>query len=514
MMRNKGLGKRGRSSLAALILLSVFIGCGKTADTPIAVKKTNLRGDFKDNFKSAFENMANETKSSSSQALSGALSKVAGLVGIPVGPGSLDPNFLNEIIEKIFESELAKAIFADENITSQTDLQIVYGLKPAICDKVAAMTAGESDLLIKACQKFLTDHAMEFRVGQLASSEMTLELWHAKGSADKKFVISLSASPNSVGARLNLGGAKELAESFLSLVQQDPLSNEPLISLKKLSGALNLQLRFKSDKGESGCKAGETLCFIANIDEDLDVDASMHEGKLALKFGKSPIDNPTILISAGTDGSFKGGFNLGALDFKLQMGQRISVFMESSQFSVTAPQTKDANAFEVMVENFKTGKNASFFDGFGKKVKLDLANESRTIGKIKLVLGKSLSLIDLSPFSFVVSLGDESNSQCTMFESIKLTTHKTDATQLTFTGMPGMEMDSLKGYSASCSEANLFVFPFWGMFKVASSHCDMPMSLAVKKGSLELNYSYHLNGGSDQTSTLMAEKDQCLRMGT
>jgi len=167
-----------------------------------------------------------------------------------------------------------------------------------------------------------------------------------------------------------------------------------------------------------------------------------------------------------------------------------------------------------MLENFKAGKNPSFFEGFGKKVMLDLTNDSRMIERIKVSLGAAKTLIDLSPFGLLLSYGDDSNGQCKTSESLKLATSQNEATQLTFLGVSGMKpyANDLHFFSEGCTEAKLLAFPFISMFKVTSEHCDMPISLSVNQGSVELTYAYHLNGGTEQSKVLAASKGQCLRI--
>lgn len=500
---------------ATLLALTAFIGCSDT--TPALSKHPNVRAQFKDNFKSALENMVTEAKTSSSEALSGALSAIQRMLGHSGSNqfGSIDADFLNSIVDKIFESEMAKAIFAETNVISRTDNEVIYGLKPAICTKLSTISAGDNDLLIKACEEFLTKNSMEFHTTKMDNDVIELGLWH-----DKKFIMSLGTSSTSIGVRANLGNAKNLVIAFMNLIPQDSTATAPLAAIKKLEGALSVQLRFKSAKAKSGCKDGSPLCLIVNVDEDLDIAIGDDDG-ITLKFAKSPMTSPTLMIGAGSDGAFRGSFNLGAIDLAIGASTALSgilhspefhVSLESSAFDLTFANDSNANSTVVMVENFKSGKNASFFEGFGKKIMLDLANDSRTIEMIKVAFAGSKVLVDLSPLALLVSMSDDSNDQCRVLESLKVATSQSEGTALRFTGS-SRHFSNGHFTRSTCGEGNLFVLPFWGFLRVANgAECDLPLALVVDKGSLEMSYAYDLNGTAGKAATLSAAKDQCLRI--
>jgi hypothetical protein len=530
-MRTENLCGRRLGTLALLTLLGTLVGCGGQTQAPkvtkpTALDHTNVRGQFKENFKSAVENMAKEAKSSSSQALSGALSSITGLLGHSGGSSEIiDPDLLNGMIDQLLDSNIAKSIFDEANISSRTDTEAVYEVKTSVCEKVAELSAAESEMLMKACQQFLANNALEFRVSKTDGNTMNVALWHGvvvDGAADKKFVMSFSTSPNSIGARANLSGAKDLIETFLSIAPQDPFGSTRPSSLKKLAGVISVQLRFKSATSESGCKGGETLCFTANVDEDLDFEMGDADG-MFLRFGKSTLDNPTLMIAAGADGSFKGNFNLGAFDFgtkgQMDLFSVRRLFVESAQFAVTVPKMSDGS-LNVLVENFKAGKNPSFFEGFGKKFVVDLTHDSRMIEKVKVAMDASKLLIDLSPFGLILSLSDESDGQCKAYESLKFATNKDETTLLSFTGGGRNYAKAFNPFAHlyarggnSCNETRLLAYPYLSLLKVAGGvDCEMPYSVAVKQGSLEMSYMYHFNDSTEKTTTLTAAKDQCLRI--
>lgn len=511
-MRNLRVSAHPRASALSLLLsLGVLVACGKTP--PVEQNKvTAVRTQIKDNFKTALENVAEHANLPSAQALQGALTAVLRLAGSESAARGLNARAIKGTIEKLFESELAKAIFADTNITSQTASETVYTMQSAMCEKLGPMAASGAEVLIRGCQNFLASNTVEFRVTHAANNELDLSMWHGAlvaGRSQPQLVAGLRVGANLLGGRLNLSGSKELITALIALAPQDPISGSPLLTIKSLAGSMNFELRFKSAQGESGCKDGSALCFVSNVDDDLDV-AIEGDPTVNLTFGKSAIDNPSVAISAGTDGSLKGSFNLGALNLNLSK-PNIALALEKSAFNVS--MTNSHEGIVLMLENFKAGKNPSFFEGFGKKVMLDLTNDSRMIEKIKVLIGAKM-LIDLSPFGLVLAYGDESNGQCKTSETIKLATSQNETTQLTFLGPSGLRpyANDVHFFNENCNEGKLLAFPFISMFKVTTEHCDLPISLAVNQGSVELTYGYHLNAGTEQTKVLAANKGQCLKI--
>lgn len=512
--------QRGASVFSAVLLAFVLSGCGADTAAPKVIETQKVHTQIKSNLRSAFKNLVNESKSPSANSLKSSLSGVKRLIGEDLGgslPSDIDIESIAKVIEIVFESELVQEIFSDTNISARTDTEVTYAVKLSLCDKLSDLVPSRNNDLVGKCKTLLESNDFDFHVKTLPNDQMEIELWHGlKDATAKQFVVGLNMSPNSFGARFNLAGVKTLVQAVISLVGPSAADISLGIDLKKLAGAASAQLRFKSDTSESGCKNQERLCFIFNVDENIDVELNLGE-PLVAKFAKSPKDHPTLSI-AGAETGFKAALNLGAIEGSYAA---FRVFLEASQFDLSLPNMSEGA--EVVVENFKAGALPSFFQGFGKKFVVDLANDARLIKSIKVAIDAAKTLVDLSPLKIKVSVEDENNSSCQAFESLEVATDASVLTKLQFLSLNARYSDKQvhafyanpafrNARSTTCDESSLLAYMFWSMFNVSSEGCDSPGALFVKEGSLDLTYAYKLNDSNKQSSNLQVSAGQCLQI--
>lgn len=512
--------KYGLSS--ALLALCTLVGC--SGEQP-SLKTVDVRLEVKDKIALALGNIAKEGESIKvmQNAIKAALESVAKENGsvkdieeaFQMQLTELFPSgdMINGIIGQMLDSEFAKAIFSERNVISSSDSEVTYRLSTPICDQLSSVMPGDEVAgVIMMCKMFLSHNTLDLHVKAHTEKSIEVELWHAAnidGSETPAFVLALQASPNVLGTRLSLDGAKGLVEAVQTFIPSLPIGNTEIEGFKKLTGEFSLRLQFASSDATSGCQNDERLCFVANIDRDIKIETQSNHPAL-ITIGSSPSVHPTATVSARSGGNFAGAFNFGAINASFDdSDEPYKLFLETISFKVSVPKMDDSNGTVVFFEKIKTGPKAAYFEMGSKKMTLQLTNDSKSVELIKTTWGgnASASEMTVSPLALAITYADDSNSTCKANEKIQV---KTAAN--TLTTIKGKEKYSRPAQSEDCANEVLFGYEFFKAATVSSDTelCEENNNLQLKKGGLSLQYDYSVNGSTNDTISLNVAQGQCI----
>jgi len=504
--------------LSPLLALSLLVGCGQSPQAPF-----DARLNLKNNLTAALSNLANEGESikamqaavhAALESLSQESETVRDLEQvIKFGLSQLLPSgaMVDAIVAGALESELAHAIFSEQNVVASTNNTVTYRLNPSICPSLSRLVGGEKDMgaqmLGGMCEVFLTQNKLDLSVK--LTGEKSVDL---KFVFNGQFVLSLAVGENAIGTQFNLDGVKAFVQLLLAALGPNaaiPLGPVFFQGFETLAGELSFGLQFASKDRASPCKNGERICFVANVDKDFALSLQGND-KFDLRIGRSPADKPTLSVSAPHNGDFVGAFNLGVIEGNFSTPRsNDQLFIEALSFNIRVPKTEYGQPTVVLVENIKTGARPSFAEFDKERITVKLTNDSKEITKIKVIdpWGGSAPTVTASPFSLTVTHTDETEKDCKLVQKFSIKTEGESTTA--FFGESSNR--SRQSHTAGCTLQNSEAFRFFTSATVKSDPevCSKD-HLQVTEGKVTLKYSGQVNDAAEQTVSHTVDNGQCL----
>jgi len=327
----------------------------------------------------------------------------------------MSPEALSGLLQMFFQHPLMANILSKDNILSQTADGIVYGVSKSFCSDVAQLAPNSvSDQVATHCEKLLDKISFQLKISSFEGEGLTMAISiNEIDKSDPQELFSLSAGPGTLAFRGNLALVRTLAVGVAEVVSNDK-ANEILSSIEKLDGVISSTMHFGNDSKPSQCKNQERICFLTNIDKDVELKiANLMEASLS--WAASPKDNPTFYFSTKDNDNVELALNSGKLDVSYQDK---SIHFDKISGTITFP-TKDNDNAVLVLENIDIGKPSLSFGP--AKISIDLASDSSSkLKKARIWFEQNNPIFELSQLDLIIDILYSPDESSKAFSNIKV----------------------------------------------------------------------------------------------
>lgn len=425
-----------------------------------------------------------------------------------------DP-MMGPLVKSLLDSELADAIFSEQNRVAQTDNSDTFKLDNASCSLL-----GQDATLLKTCSDLLEKLKLQIMISMPEEKKYGISIMNG----DDK-VSTFLFTQETLSVSLHLSSLKQLASTVLSVVDAAETLPFKASNLKELVGKIRYDLYF-GESAKTTCHGGDTFCGLGYVDEPVHV-VYVEGGKPIDLYVKGSFTGKPGIYAGAQANALHLEFASNTLKFDAgDLGKG-----EIPQITGKATLPFDNNAV-LQVSDFSLGNTPSSFGMGTTQVSIDLNKTYNHVFKTFHVwLDGSRKIheivMDFSPFSLLVTLQNNSNADCKATEMVTLQVQPNSGSQtarLRFPvgyffaeGTPSLPTSGDQFHtpnsddSATCRPAeHLSIAGLLGVF-MRTSECSSVSGLIVEKGSSSLTYGFTLADQSGE-ETLTATEGQCLAL--